>query len=67
MKSIIKVHPMNSQRDVIKIQHTISQIEGIIACEVSLERKEVNIIYNESFLDIQIVIENIENIGYMVI
>lgn len=67
MKSVIKIHQMNKQKDVVNIQKVISQIEGIIACEIALEKKEVQIIYNENFLKLDTIIENIENAGYMVI
>lgn len=67
MKSIIKIHQMNNQKDVVNIQKVIAKIEGIIACEIVLEKKEVQVIYNENFLELDTIIENIENIGYMVI
>lgn len=67
MKSVIKIHQMNQQRDVANIQSIISKIEGIIACEIALDKKEVQIIYNKNFLDLDTIIESIENSGYMVI
>ena len=67
MKSIIKIHQINNQKDVVNIQKVIAKIEGIIACEIVLEKKEVQVIYNENFLELDTIIENIENIGYMVI
>ena len=67
MKSIIKIHQMNNQKDVVNIQKVIAKIEGIIACEIVLEKIEVQVIYNENFLELDTIIENIENIGYMVI
>ena len=67
MKSIIKIHQINNQKDVVNIQKVIAKIEGIIACEIVLEKKEVQVIYNENFLELDTIIENIDNIGYMVI
>lgn len=67
MKSILKIYQMNSQKDVANIQKIISKIEGIIACEIALDKKEVQLIYNENFLELDTIIENIENLGYMVI
>lgn len=67
MKSIIKVYGINTQKDVIKIQKTISNMEGILACEISIKKKEIQIIYNESCIEIDEITENIENLGYMVV
>lgn len=67
MKSIIKVYGINTQKDVIKIQKTISSMEGILACEISIKKKEIQIIYNENCIEIDKITENIENIGYMVV
>lgn len=67
MKSIIKVYGINTQKDVIKIQKTISNMEGILACEISIKKKEIQIIYNENCIEIDKITENIENIGYMVV
>lgn len=67
MKSILKIYQMNSQKDVANIKKIISKIEGIIACEIALDKKEVQLIYNENFLELDTIIENIENLGYMVI
>ena len=67
MKSIIKICDMKSDKDISNIKNAISSNEGVIACEVSLEKKEAQIIYNESYLSIESIIESIENLGYMVL
>lgn len=67
MKSVLKVHNINNQSDVSKIQRAITSNEGVIACEISIQKKEIQIIYNESWLDIDNVIESIENLGYMIL
>ena len=67
MKSIIKVYQINKEQDVIEIQRVISQIEGIIASKVSLEKKEIQVIYNENFVILDKIIESIEDLGYIVI
>jgi len=66
MKSIIKVYQINKQENVIDIHDALAKIEGIIACEISLEKKEIQVIYNESFVNLEVIIENIENLGYIV-
>ena len=67
MKSIIKICDMKSAKDISNIKNAISSNEGVIACEVSLEKKEAQIIYNESYLSIESIIESIENLGYTVL
>ncbi|MBD7912671.1 MULTISPECIES: cation transporter [Clostridium] len=67
MKSVLKVFNINNQRDVSNIQRAITSNEGIIACEISIEKKEIQVIYNESWLDIDKVKESIENLGYMIL
>lgn len=67
MKSKIKVYNMNKGKDVIDIQEIISQIEGIIAINISLEKGEIQAIYNENFVDLDIIVESIEDLGYIII
>lgn len=67
MKAVIKVHEIKKQKDVAKIQKVISCIEGIIAFEVSLDKNEIQLIYNDSFVNLDKIIEELENVGYMVI
>ena len=43
MKSIIKICDMKSAKDISNIQNAIASNEGVIACEVSLEKKEAQI------------------------
>ncbi|MDS0526837.1 heavy-metal-associated domain-containing protein [Clostridium sp. SHJSY1] len=67
MKAVLKVHNINNQSDVSKIQRAITSNEGIIACEISIQKKEIQIIYNDTWLNIDKVIECIENLGYMIL
>ena len=67
MKSKIKVYNINKGKDVIDIQEIISQIEGIIAINISLEKGEIQVIYNENFVDLDIIVESIEDLGYIII
>ena len=66
MKSVISLYNMNKSKDVGKIQEAISMNEGVIACEISLEKKEIQIIYNESIVNLNEIIDSIENLGYMI-
>ena len=54
MKSKIKVYNMNKGKDVIAIN-------------ISLEKGEIQVIYNENFVDLDIIVESIEDLGYIII
>ena len=66
MKSVIKICNMESHNDTKIIQEIVVNNPGIIASEISLKKKEITIIYNETFLNIEKVINSIEDLGYIV-
>ena len=53
--------------DIINIRNVVSNYEGILACEINLNKKEVNIVYDSLSVSIDEIITSIENVGYMVI
>ena len=67
MKSVIKICNMESHQDIKLIQETVARNSGVIASEISLVKKEIIVIYNEAFLNIEKVINSIEDLGYVVI
>lgn len=67
MKAVLKVSGMNDSTDIREIQNVISEIEGIIASEVALNKKEVTIIYNNMYVELESIIGRIEDLGYTVI
>ncbi|PRR80905.1 hypothetical protein [Clostridium vincentii] len=38
--------------------------EGVTACEISLDKKEIQIIYNESSVDLNEMIDSVEDLVY---
>lgn len=66
MKSVIKICNMESNKDIKIIQEAIVSNSGVIASEISLSKKEVIVIYNEVFLNIEKIINSIEDLGYIV-
>jgi copper chaperone CopZ len=58
---------MESSQDANIIQETIVNNPGVIATEISISRKEVTVIYNETFLIFEKVINSIEDLGYIII
>ena len=66
MKSVIKICNMESHQDSKLIQEAVVNNSGVIASEISLAKKEMIIIYNESFLNVEKIINSIEDLGYIV-
>lgn len=66
MKSVIKICEIKTSNDISNIQNAIASNEGVIACEVSLKRKEVQVIYDENFVNIDKIIDSVEKNGYVV-
>lgn len=67
MKSIIKVCNIKSTDDVNKIRSVVAANQGVIACQISMEKDEVSVVYDDYFLNVDKIIESIEDIGYSVI
>lgn len=67
MKSVIKISNMNSNSDVISVREAIANNEGVIACEINLSKQEVNVVYDDSSVEIDKIIISVEEAGYSVI
>ncbi|MFR1905284.1 MAG: heavy-metal-associated domain-containing protein [Clostridium neonatale] len=67
MKSIIKILNMESEKDVKLIQNAIVNNSGIIAIQVSLQKKEIVVIYDSIYLNEEKIINTIEDLAYIVI
>jgi len=67
MKSVIKVYNMNTSDDISNVNVAISNNQGVIACQINSESKEIEIIYDDYFLSLDNLIESIEEAGYTVI
>ena len=46
MKSIVKIYNLTTYNDIINIRNMIRNYEGILACEINLNKKEVSIVYD---------------------
>jgi copper chaperone len=64
MKSVIRIANMRTLADVNNIREAISQNEGIIACQISKESREVSVIYDNFFLSEDELIQCLEDLGY---
>ncbi|MCB2293074.1 heavy-metal-associated domain-containing protein [Clostridium algoriphilum] len=67
MKSVIKVCNMNTSEDIGNINLAISNNQGVIACKINIESKEIEIIYDDYFILLDNLIESLEEAGYAVI
>lgn len=67
MKSLVKIYNLDTQKDVIKIKSMVSNYEGILACEVNLNKKEVSLVYDNLSVNIDEIISSIEILGYVVL
>lgn len=67
MKSVIKVYNMNTSKDISNVNVAISNNQGVIACQINGESKEIEIIYDDYFVSLDNLIESIEEAGYTVI
>lgn len=67
MKSTFKVYGLNSIQDVNNVRKAIAINEGIIACEISKEKGEVNVVFDDYFVTEDKIIESIEDNGYSVL
>lgn len=67
MKSVIKVCNMKTSNDISNVNVAISNNQGVIACQINSESKEIEIIYDDYFVSLDNLIESIEEAGYTVI
>ncbi|MBS5939985.1 copper chaperone [Clostridium sartagoforme] len=66
MKTVLKISNLNTNEDVISIREVVGSNEGVIACEVSLSKKEVNIVYDDKSVTIDKIIAEVEELGYSI-
>ena len=67
MKSLFKINSMKTLEDVSNVRNAISNMEGVIACQVNLEKGEVNVVYDDFFIKADDLISSIEDSGYAVL
>jgi copper chaperone len=67
MKALLKVCNMMTSKDVSKVRNAISDNEGVVACQIRPESKEVEIVFDSYFINVDDIIASIEDKGYTVI
>ncbi|AKA71165.1 MULTISPECIES: heavy-metal-associated domain-containing protein [Clostridium] len=66
MKSVLKIYNMNTAEDINKIRMAVSSNEGVVACQINKDKGEVNIVYDDYFVNNDKLIQSIEDLGYIV-
>lgn len=66
MKTVLKILNLNTNEDVISIREVVGSNEGVIACEVNLSKKEVNIVYDDKSVTIDKIVAEVEELGYSI-
>ena len=66
MKALLRIYNLTTHDDIINIRNVVSNYEGILACEINLNRKEVNIVYDSLSVSMDEIMNSIENAGYMI-
>lgn len=67
MKSVIRVCNIYTTEDITNIKIAVSCNNGVIACEINKDKREVSVVYDKFILSLDELIESIENKGYTVI
>lgn len=67
MKAVIKIFNMSTSKDISNINLAISNNQGVIACGINNETKEIEIIYDDYFVSLEDLVDSIEDAGYTVL
>lgn len=67
MRSVLKISNLNTTKDTKVLREIISKYEGIIACEISCTKKEIQIVYDNLSISLDEIANSIEMVGYMII
>ena len=63
----MEISNLNSQNDVNIIREAFENQEGIIGLEIVLDKKIVNVIYDDFYTTQYVVIDVIEDLGYVIL
>lgn len=66
MMSVLKLPTMKSEDDVSSIRDAIANHNGVIACQISLSKQQVNIIYDLTVVSLEEIKHSIEEVGHNV-
>ncbi|MBV4447204.1 heavy-metal-associated domain-containing protein [Clostridium tyrobutyricum] len=64
MESIFKISNMNTVEDINNIRKSISNNEGVVACQINSYKKELSVVYDNYFINKDLFIQILEDLGY---
>lgn len=64
MKSLIKISNIRSENDVNKIRTALGSKEGVVACHIKVEKGEVEVVYDNYFINEEKMYDLLEDMGY---
>jgi len=67
MKAVLRISNMYSSADVNNVRKAIANNEGVIACQISKEKQEIDIVYDHFFVTEDELVASLEDSGYTVI
>ncbi|CDI48271.1 heavy-metal-associated domain-containing protein [Clostridium tetani] len=67
MRSVIKVLELKNASDVVTIKKAISNKTGVLAIQINIEKREINVVYDDYLLTIDDMMDCIEDLGYSIL
>lgn len=66
MRSVLQICDIKTISDVMHLKNSIASIQGVLACQIDKGKGEAEVIYNEQFLNLDKLIYNLEEMGFIV-
>ena len=67
MKSSIRICNIKTNEDINNIREAVANNEGVIACEININKQEVSVVYDDRSVSLDDIINSIEIKGYSVV
>lgn len=64
MESIFKISNMRTVEDINNIRKAVSNNEGVVACQINSDKKELSVVYDNYFINKDLFIQILEDLGY---
>lgn len=63
----MEISNLNSQNDVNLIRENFEKQDGILGLEIILDKKIINVIYDDFYTTQYVIIDTIEELGYVIV
>ena len=67
MRSVIRICNIKTNEDINNIREAVANNEGVIACEININKQEVSVVYDDRSVSLDDIINSIEIKGYSVV